>query len=159
MEYISILKKFLCWILLFWIPVNMLLILMYFVFTVDLPISEKKVKFLNKMLKEIEYSYHNQYDNKTFYKDRAFEIMSYDKYLQFNPGTNHLCNFTSKAIVKLKVSVGNRILYRDTTDKCCYGYYEVTYNSIDNTALCIYIESSDGINIDLSRTKIIKKVR
>ena len=85
--------------------------------------------------------------------------MSYDKYLQFNPGTNHLCNFTSKAIVKLKVSVGNRILYRDTTDKCCYGYYEVTYNSIDNTALCIYIESSDGINIDLSRTKIIKKVR
>ena len=49
---------------------------------VDLPISEKKVKFLNKMLKEIEYSYHNQYDNKTFYKDRAFEIMSYDKYLQ-----------------------------------------------------------------------------
>ena len=44
MEYISILKKFLCWILVFWIPVNMLLILMYFVFTVDLPISEKKVK-------------------------------------------------------------------------------------------------------------------
>ncbi len=159
MEYISKLKKVLHLILVFWIPVNMLLILMYFVFIVDLPISEKKVIFLNNMLKEIENTYNNQCDNKTFYEDSAFEIISSDKYSHFNSKANYLCKFTSKAVIRLKVSVGNHILYRDTIDKCCYGYYDVTYNYSDNTALCIYRENEGVINIDLSRTKVTKTLK
>lgn len=159
MSKLNKIKKFLYWILVLWIPFNMLLGFMYFVFTVDLPISEKKVKFLNNMLQEIEYTYNNKDANKTFYEDSVFEIMSNDKYRKINSGINYLCNYSSKVIIKLKVSVSNRILYRDTIDKCCYGYYEVTYNPLDNTALCLYYENSKGVNIDLSRTKIIKTLK
>ena len=132
-------KKYLFWILWFNVFNLFLLFILINLIGVDLPLSEKKINFLYNKLITAEQNYKNDTNSIDYYEDNSFKLMTFNDYKSSNTNKN-ICKFKGDIVI---------------IDNCCYGYYSVTYNPADNTALCIYMDKP-LFTINLSRTELIK---
>lgn len=148
-------KKYLFWILWFNVFNLFLLFILINLIGVDLPLSEKKINFLYNKLITAEQNYKNDTNSIDYYEDNSFKLMTFNDYKSSNTNKN-ICKFKGDIVIVTKTSpISQYVLYHDIIDNCCYGYYAVTYNPADNTALCIYI-NKPLFTINLSRTELIK---
>lgn len=147
-------KKYLLWILWFNVFNFLLLFILVNMIGVDLPLSEEKVNFLYDKLITAEQNYKNNTNSIDYYEDNSFKLMSYSDYKSSHSDKN-ICKFKGDSVIVTKTFILQYVLYHDIIDNCCYGYYSVTYNPADNTALCIYMDKS-LFTINLSRTELIK---
>lgn len=138
---------------------NLLNILLFFIWGsfigIDLPLSKEKINFLYNKLIIAEQNYKNNTNLIDCYEYNSFKLMLYSDYKASKFGKN-VCKFEADVVLVTKTSLMTKyVLYHDIIDNCCYGYYAVTYNPADNTALCIYMDKP-LFTINLSRTELIK---